>query len=240
MSITNYILLSNVYLTIFYVFYIIALKQETFFQLNRFYLLSAAVSSFIIPFIKLDWIYSFFGSSNVDNGLAEIELQINNSLQLKSQSTGMQLGDYMLGIYIIVTGFLFVRFVWNLAKILFTLKASNIPGAFSFFKLIQISDSLDDKKEIITAHEMVHVRQLHSLDVILFELLRIFNWFNPIVYSYKNQIKEVHEFIADREMILNGIAKDDYAKLLFEKTFMPYHNNLINTFFNQSLLKKEL
>ena len=56
MSWWQYLILSNIYLVLFYAFYIVLLRKETFFQLNRIYLLSSAVLSFIIPVIQADWV----------------------------------------------------------------------------------------------------------------------------------------------------------------------------------------
>jgi TonB family protein len=86
-------------------------------------------------------------------------------------------------------------------------------------------------------HEFVHVRQLHSADVMLFELIAIFNWFNPVVYLYKSSIKHIHEFIADEVASRNEASKAEYAMLLFQEQFGVQAIPLTNNFFNQSLLK---
>jgi hypothetical protein len=59
-------------------------------------------------------------------------------------------------------------------------------SAFSFFNFLFVSKDMP-MRDVIMRHEQVHIRQLHSADIMLFELLAIFNWFNPIIYLYKKQ-----------------------------------------------------
>lgn len=66
---------------------------------------------------------------------------------------------------------------------------------------------------MILEHELVHIRQRHSLDLLWMELLVIFNWFNPIIYLYQKHLKETHEFIADQSMVQRyGLL--EYARLV--------------------------
>jgi hypothetical protein len=76
--------------------------------------------------------------------------------------------------------------------------------------------------------------------VLLVELVMIVNWFNPIVYFYRRAIKHIHEFIADRHAVDAGTDKADYAMLLLSQTFLAPSHNLVNSFFNKSLLKERI
>jgi TonB family protein len=100
-----------------------------------------------------------------------------------------------------------------------------------------VSKELKNRSTIMK-HEFVHIRQLHSADVMLFELIAIFNWFNPVVYLYKSSIKHIHEFIADEVASKNETSKAEYAMLLFQEQFGVQAIPLTNNFFNQSLLKR--
>src|SRR5690606_12071940 len=59
--------------------------------------------------------------------------------------------------------------------------------AFSFFRFIFLGDRVpeEDYKSIVQ-HELVHIKQRHSLDLLFFEMMRIIAWFNPLVYIYQN------------------------------------------------------
>ncbi|MBC7891043.1 MAG: TonB family protein, partial [Sphingobacteriaceae bacterium] len=94
-------------------------------------------------------------------------------------------------------------------------------------------------RDTILIHERVHARQLHSADVLLVELLAIFNWFNPAVYTYRQSLRAVHEFIADQHASRHAHTKADYALLLFAKQF-GVSPQLTNSFFSQSLLRRRV
>ena len=89
-------------------------------------------------------------------------------------------------------------------------------------------------------HEQVHARQWHSIDVFIIEAVMILNWFNPIVYFYRRAIKHIHEFIADDHATKEAANKADYAMLLLTQTFHVPSHNLVNSFFNHSLLKQRI
>ena len=92
------------------------------------------------------------------------------------------------------------------------IRNSNI--AFSFFKSIFIGDKVLEKKhDTIIAHELVHIKQRHTYDLLFFELMRIIGWFNPLVYVYQNRISELHEFIADAQ-VAKEHKSEHYQQLL--------------------------
>jgi TonB family protein len=93
---------------------------------------------------------------------------------------------------------------------------------------------------LIYEHENIHAAQWHSADILLMEIVIIFNWFNPIVYLFRKELKNVHEFIADEGAIKLSGNKKEYARLLFSQTFETPINNLVNPFFNQKLLKQRI
>ena len=93
--------------------------------------------------------------------------------------------------------------------------------AFSFFNFIFLGQnfrslSIEDKQSIIE-HEKVHAIHLHSIDIILFELLGVIFWFNPIIRSIKSDLSNVHEFIADQNAAAN-LGLHNYSRLVIELT----------------------
>src|SRR5690606_34786803 len=110
---------------------------------------------------------------------------------------------------------------------------------FSFFNTVFIgSNILQRKHDHIIKHELVHVKQRHSWDLLFFELLRIVFWFNPLVYIYQSRITELHEFIADSRAVKN--CKKEYCQMLLQDTFQTEQLSLVNQFFNHSLIKKRI
>ncbi|MCE7068096.1 M56 family metallopeptidase [Dyadobacter sp. CY326] len=113
---------------------------------------------------------------------------------------------------------------------------SNV-GSFSFFKWLVINQvDYAQNFEPILRHESVHIRQMHSIDIVLIELLKIVFWFNPIVWFYKRSIQEVHEFLADE----HAPDRDGYARFLVAYAFNTPAASLTNHFFNGPLLKSRI
>ena len=111
--------------------------------------------------------------------------------------------------------------------------------AFSFFRSIYMGDQILPKEHgNIIQHEMVHIRQGHSLDLLLFEVLRIVMWFNPLVYVYQSRIAELHEFIADVHVAKKD--KKEHYQILLSQVFQTQHISFVNQFFKTSLIKKRI
>ncbi|OBX25006.1 hypothetical protein A9996_12480 [Gelidibacter algens] len=116
----------------------------------------------------------------------------------------------------------------------------NSHSAFSFFNTIFLGDAIEaDKKEHIVQHEMVHIKEKHSLDLLGFEILRIVFWFNPLIYMYQNRLAILHEFIADAHAVKYK-GKSEYYQSLLSQVFETRHISFINPFFNQSSIKKRI
>ena len=236
----NYLLQVNLYLILFYGFYRLLLRTETFFNLNRGYLVASAALAFFIPLMQSEWVRSWFVTEQISQTITTLYSPQVFYIQASKQAHTLTLGDFMAVFYI--TGILFgiARFGGNLVYLgkMMSLKTEqrDAKQAFSFFNVLFVSKDLKSRSTIMK-HEFVHIRQLHSADVLLFELIAIFNWFNPVVYLYKSSIKHIHEFIADEVASNNEPSKADYAMLLFQEQFGVQAIPLTNNFFNQSLLK---
>tara|TARA_R110001583_G_scaffold5071_4_gene27981 strand:- start:758 stop:2032 length:1275 start_codon:yes stop_codon:yes gene_type:complete len=116
---------------------------------------------------------------------------------------------------------------------------SNSHLAFSFFKSIFLGDQVvKEGHDNIIQHELVHIKQRHTIDLMIFELLRIGCWFNPLVYIYQNRISELHEFIADAQVAKTN--KKEQYQLMLSQVFQTQHISFINQFFKSSLIKKRI
>jgi hypothetical protein len=113
-------------------------------------------------------------------------------------------------------------------------------AAFSFFNTIFLGERIPEtEKATIFKHELVHIKELHTLDLLFFELLRIVFWFNPLVYMYQNRIKELHEYIADAKAVKEN-GKSAYYHSLLNQVFDVNNVSFTNTFFKKSLIKKRI
>ena len=239
MSWWQYLLLVNLYLLLSYGFYHFLLRRETFFHLNRLYLASTAIFSFFIPVIHSDWVKNLFITQRVQHTLYTYAKPILVYRFKNIEEHHLTIGQILVIIYAIGAAILIARFIWQLISLKKIIdEPEESAGAFSFFRSIKLGGNLDNL-EVITAHEQAHANQWHTVDVLLIEAVAIINWFNPVVYLYRLEIKHIHEYIADRHALENGIDKAEYAMLLLSQTLKTPHQ-LVTPFFNHSLLKQRI
>lgn len=235
-----YLLQVNLYLVLFFGFYCFFLAKETFFNINRGYLVLSAALSFFIPVMQFGWVRNLFVTEGVHKSVVNLYAMQHILIRPSVEVSGMNWGQLLAFVYITGVLIALIRFSLNIAY-LGKLMRGKLEGevskqAFSFFGFLSVAKHLP-KRHTIIQHEYVHIKQLHSADVLLFELVAIFNWFNPVVYAYKQRIRLVHEFIADEIACREEASKADYAMLLFNQQFGLQPLPLTNNFFNHSLLK---
>lgn len=235
----KYLLESSLCLILFMITYRILITNMTNFTWMRFYLLVSMVLSLILPLITIPIGWS---AKLVPTVTFLIETKqtattvINSNQYLIPANSGMSILKmtlffafivYILGI--ISKSYFLIR---NLMKINALIKKSfkvkegnywivylkNEIPAFSFLNYIFINYNYKDLSSeellVIKKHEMVHVKQYHTLDILFIELVGILFWFNPIVNYLKKSIKEIHEYIADERIAGHGENKKAYAQLL--------------------------
>ncbi|MGJ8591912.1 MAG: M56 family metallopeptidase [Aquaticitalea sp.] len=256
----HYILQTIAFQLFFLIIYDVFLKKETFFNWNRFYLLITAIISVVLPFIKLESIRTIVPEQFVIR-LPEViigDLQTTTTNQpteiaseLITNSNFIWSWDYLLYGGMILASLLLIYKIYKITVliqnnpkrwkdnfIIVSILKSN--AAFSFFNYIFLGELIkEDEKEIILKHELVHVSQKHSLDLLLFEILRIAFWFNPLIYMYQNRITTLHEYISDAQAVKQNDKKQYYEKLLAQ-LFETENISFTNTFFKQSLIKKRI
>jgi TonB family protein len=233
----HYLLLVNIYLLLFYGFYVLLLRNETFFQLNRIYLVAASLLSFFIPMIQSNWVKDLFITKEVQLTIYNSPLTIYQFQPI--QHTQITFGQVIAAIYLAGMTFLVGRFIWQMIVLNKIINQPDSAIAYSFFKKVKLGTRHADNP-VIAAHEHVHANQWHSADVLLIEAVMIINWFNPVVYLYRFAIKHIHEYIADRQALKSGTNKSDYALLLLSQTFNTPVHQLVNPFYNHSLLKQRI
>lgn len=233
----QYLLLVNLYLVLFYGFYALLLRRETFFQLNRIYLVSAALLSFFIPLIQAGWVQNLFITQKVEYSIYSNAVIIHGLKPV--ENVPVNWGQLFAGLYLAGVTFWLLKLAWKLITLNKIIKKPVQDAPFSFFKKIAVGEQAGGS-HIINAHEQVHAQQWHSADVLIIEAVMIINWFNPIVYFYRRAIKHIHEFIADGEAVKTANSKAEYALLLLTQTFNAPQHQLLNHFFNKSLLKQRI
>ncbi|TDQ07044.1 BlaR1 peptidase M56 [Pedobacter metabolipauper] len=249
MSWLYYLIEANIYLAVFYGFYRLFLHNETFYSVNRYYLILCTLISFSLPFLQIGYFYNLLGmEQNRETDLNQIPVHM---AEAGSEYDLLKLVSTIA--YLAMASFLAVKLMARVYKLIVLalnakrtrhdkvnfVELNSSETAFSFFNLLFINPAITEK-ETILKHEMVHIRQKHSLDILFFEFIQIINWFNPVTHFIKKDIKLVHEYIADDITTKTDIQKHDYAMFLIQNSFGVTPNQLTNQIFNQSILKRRI
>jgi TonB family protein len=99
--------------------------------------------------------------------------------------------------------------------------------------------SPEDAGEIIR-HEQNHLKQNHFIDIVFIEIVKAFQWFNPVVYLFNRSLRAIHEYQADQDCLSSGVPIVNYQSLLLNQVFKSKAFNLTNSFSNPSLIKKRM
>lgn len=246
----NWLYESSVLITGTIFIYQLFLKRKTIFTFNRIFLLSGLIIALLLPFFPLNLFNS--GNSNDDFAvlLAPVTIISDDVKSLFTTSAlEWQTARIIYGIGVLL---FLIRLIRGLIKLGFwsqkavfarhgRFKVAFLPGnfsPFSFFNLVFIGQNDYTEEEInqIIAHEISHSAKWHSADVILLESVLIFQWFNPFVWLLRRNLKEIHEFQADRELLQQGISLFNYKKLLLYQG-TGARLELVNNF-HKSFIKK--
>ncbi|SEJ17666.1 TonB family C-terminal domain-containing protein [Dyadobacter koreensis] len=241
----------NICWILFYACYWLLFRKNTFFRWNRTYLIGTLLVSFLLPLIQFPEtdhsapvaiLYSVntvtnFSAINLEPKLAEPVFDWTMFLwiipALGSSFMVSRIGKNFRDLFRIINqGEKF--FLGDYTLILFP--SQNI-GSFSFLKWLVINKfDYENHPDEIIRHELVHIKQWHSLDILLIEFLKILFWFNPVLWFYKNSLQEIHEFLADED----APDRDHYARFLVSYSLSVPAASLTNHFFNSSILKTRI
>ncbi|GAA4458406.1 M56 family metallopeptidase [Nibrella saemangeumensis] len=245
MTIIDYFLRANLFLLLFYACYWLGLRRHTFFQLNRWYLLASIGLSLVLPWITVP-------AQTVEALRVPVTAVSLPSITVtqRVQAAGPDWQTILFALYGLVAMGLLIRLGVQVIRLLrlirrsaqqpqedYTLVTPEVAQAptFSFFRYLVLNPA-DTHSELIRRHELVHIRQRHSADVLLIEIVQAFFWINPVVTLYKQAIQQVHEYLADQQ----AADKDQYAMFLVDYAFGVHPVGLTNSFFNSSQLKQRI
>lgn len=243
-----YLCKASLCLSVLYLLYYMFLKNETLYTGNRFYLLSVLIVSFVIPLVSFNTMslpeaVPFSGALNTGFG----ELHSLQEVAVKSTNYNyLDIYSIISIIYIIVCSVLLLRILFQLLKIariirlgtienIFGYKIVNVDfkqTPFSFFNWIVINcnnHTSENLKRIID-HENMHIRSVHSIDILLSEIACAVLWFNPIVFMFKKSLTENNEFMADKKTISLGHFAADYMRTIIQETCSNSVTPLVNSF----------
>jgi hypothetical protein len=250
-----YLLKSSGLIAMFYLAYHFLLRKETFFDSNRWFLLSGLITSLLLPlyFIK-KVVYVERPKYTMDDLIAFS----NQNPVTVNEISAVEAFDWMQLVcvsYIIIASFLVIKIILSfisLYRMLFQqqiikkehFKLVNLNqniAPFSFFNYIVINPDLYTNEELqsILLHEKIHSQEKHSIDVLVAKLFCVVFWFNPFVWLYKKAILQNLEYIADQKAMQQIEDKKSYQLALLKVVINQNCLSITNNFY-QSLIKKRI
>jgi beta-lactamase regulating signal transducer with metallopeptidase domain len=246
---------------ILYIYYHLALRNKKFHQYNRFYLLAAFVISILIPFLNIPVYFtshetesSFILQTLTSISYSTTEETVPAVIYPSTAKTNwFTWQNFIYILYISIAVIVLIRILLSLKRIRSIIKSNPVekienihfvntdePGTpFSFFRWLFWNRQIklqSEKGEQIFRHELFHIQQGHSRDIIFIEFLMIIFWMNPFFYLMKKEIKAIHEFLADK-FATNEHNKWDYAELLLMQA-LGSKQHLTNSFFHNQIKRR--
>src|SRR5690606_30122158 len=241
----EYLLKVSAVIAIFYVCYKLFLQRDTFFEVNRWFLMLGLFTSFVLPFIVIP-IYIEYTPVAVPG------FPINEITPSAPTEKPFNPLDYLPIIYGLGVAFFTVRFLVQLSSLTklilqnkgrkegdFTfIETNGETPPFSFFNWIVYNPNQFNQQELaqIIAHEKTHAKQYHSIDILIVQIGCVLLWFNPLMWLYNKDLKQNLEFIADNAAIKENHCKKSYQYTLL-KTSMPSHQMALGNAFYNSLTR---
>ena len=259
----GYIIESGICMAISLICYVILFQNDKYLYFNRGYLLFTLLLSLSLPFVEIETEYSYLDDSHFNIAMTTEGIgQIAQSTAKKSNvvpSTNTpfyQLSVVLLMLYLVGVFLMFFRYVKNLVdlnrliatsekiereayKVILT---NELIGPFSFLSFIFVNKSQYERNEIdeaIWTHEIAHVRQHHSIDILIVELLLIAFYFNPMIWIYRWFLKSNHEYMADEKVIQEHTDLEKYVNNLIQFAHSK-SRMLFECSFNYSSIKNRL
>jgi TonB family protein len=241
-----YLFRSAVWISGFALVYILFLRNERFFLLNRIYLITGILASVILPMVTI----RYFVEAPV------IQAEAAAGALTMAMPDGYTWQHYiaiaLYAVWLAGVVFILLRYVVQILPVLRAagkadmtsgypvkvLRSSEYPGSFSLFSFVIVNPSVSDReaREIMN-HEMVHIRQMHSFDLVLSSVLCAVQWFNPVAWYYSRFIRQNHEYLADEEALQLTSDPAVYRAVLLNQIAGSPVIDLGNSF-NYSLNKK--
>ena len=227
-----------VLIAIFYLFYRLLLCRDTFHRLNRMVLLVTAMASFILPFCVFTFHHTIVLPPPDSNIVVERPLAAIAESSWSWWQTGL-VAVFFLGVFTVV-GYV----VWSLVQVVRLIMHSErhpqddgiivavtdkqvSPLSWMRYIVINRSD-FEHQDPAIMAHERAHIRQRHSLDVLLVDTLTALQWFNPAIWMLRQDLRAIHEYEADAAVLSQGINMRQYLYLLIQKAVVSGGYSIAN------------
>ena len=160
--------------------------------------------------------------------------------------------SYLYFIGVVVAGLNFLlqlgHIVWRIVKNpshdtgdfhLVELSVDEAPSSFLRYVFLNPERYDENTFHQIVEHEQIHVAQRHSIDLLLAELVLIFQWFNPFAWLYRRAVEHNLEYLTDAAILRSGHNAETYQMNLVKVAVPNYASGLV-TSYNQSFLERRI
>lgn len=261
-----YSIKSAMVLTMLYLPYMLLLRRESFFRFNRIVLLGILLLSLVLPLCNIPWM-SLDHKPVVQAAqlqMLELGIPVHVLPEVQVVANNMAVNEnprfsvFMLVSVIYIMGMivLLAMRLWQITRLQYGLKRgvlwqddkqgvciychSGDVAPFSWMRNIVINEKdYDEAGREIILHEMGHIHNRHSWDVVLLTLVQMLQWWNPLVYVLGISLRDVHEYEADDHVLQQGVSAQGYQLLLIRKAVGSGSYAFANSF-NHSLTKKRI
>lgn len=260
----SYLLEASLMLAVLYSGYYFVLRDKATPSFNRLFLLLGLFAAFIIPLLHIPLQLSggaagfavWQPAARAWNYLPELVVYANK--EVESQATANSIGWLQFAGYLYFAG-LFLSLllsVWRIGSLLkwlrrlpfryagdYSYQLAPTGGRFptsSFLNYIfwdNTTSLTKEEEQQLLRHEVAHVKQGHTYDILLLELLTALLWFNPFLYFYRHSVRQVHEHLADRYALQQG-EPQRYLQLMVRQTLRQANIPLISPFFQHNTLNR--
>lgn len=226
----TYLLTASLLMGLGYLYYALCLKAETCFRFNRVFLLLSLLGATLFPLIKVQP-PAMLASVPSLYYLTEVVIRPDMPSPQAVSWEQIILGLYLLGVAVSLAFFLLQGV--QLIRMIRTSRQRELrqgytliytQGSFptaSFFRYLFWNNEVELspwERDQILAHELCHIRQWHSLDMLLVELLQVVFWFNPLVYLYRRDLVQTHEYLADQAAVQQpDVSVRAYKQLMLSR-----------------------
>ena len=263
-----YAIKSAICLALLYFPYVLLMRRDTFYSMNRIVLLCILVLSLILPAIQLPIFDNSFistlsgdGRDIIEVGLPQIDMSEaeRTTAAVSPEGARQELSVLFVRLLLLIYFLgMAIALVWKVVSLIrlarfipsgcvWTEKTDGVTiychlgqiSPFSWMNNIVLSEEDYNENPSVLLHEKAHCHKGHSWDKLFVSLIEVFMWFNPCVWLLDRSLQEVHEYEADDAVLRHGVTSKNYQMLLIEKAISTSSYTFANGF-NHSLLKKRI
>ena len=236
-SFLPYIVRAGLYLGLFYAFYLLVMRRTTFFRLNRTLLLAGSFLCLLLPLIRLRTVKA----AAVASDLTMVAGSEPAEQALRAAFPWEEVLPALFIVGAIATLALYLVSARKMGRLIrkgesqeregckLVLLDEDIPS-FSWGRTVVMSRKDLEQNPAIFTHELMHIRCMHSVDLLLFLPLQMLFWWNPLVWITREELRLLHEYEADERVIQKGIDATQYQLLLVRKAVGEHRFTLASGF----------